>query len=144
MHDRLECVKIIQYVCCERAPNDPNTRQWSDTTNGFLYYSPMITSTSFMSVPLAEADDVKISAPAASESISSASLEGPKFGSFRISSRSSLNPSARDDIQNFLNLSFIACSRAPSSVDGFGGRKDGISALGREGEGDLGRGASFS
>jgi hypothetical protein len=35
MHDRLECVKIIQYVCCERAPNDPNTRQWSDTTNGF-------------------------------------------------------------------------------------------------------------
>jgi hypothetical protein len=53
-----------------------------------------------------------------------------------------LNPSARDDIQNFLNLSFIACSRAPSSVDGFGGRKDGISALGREG--DLGRGASFS
>lgn len=97
-----------------------------------------------MSVPQADEDNVKISAPAASESISSASLEGPKFGSFRISSRSSLNPSARDDIQNFLNLSFMACSRASSSADRFGGRKDGISALGKEGEGDLGRGGSFS
>lgn len=33
MHDRLECVNIIQYVCCDRAPNDLSTRQWSYATD---------------------------------------------------------------------------------------------------------------
>jgi hypothetical protein len=100
---------------------------------------------------------VNTSAPDARELINNERREVPRFGSyfkspekldtqtaehsgsptFRISSRSSLKPSATDVIQNFLNFSFKICSCcASSSTEPPEGMNDGIVAAGRGGDGD--------
>lgn len=58
----------------------------------------------------------------------------------RISSKSSLNPSATEASQNFLNFSFIACSFFSRSGP-LGGRNEGSSVGGGEGDGEYFRGA---
>lgn len=56
---------------------------------------------------------------------------------FRISSRSSLKPSATDAIQNFRNLSFNICSfRASPSTEPAEGMNDGMVVAGGGGDGD--------
>jgi len=82
---------------------------------------------------------VNTSAPDANESINKDNREAPKFGSFRISSRSSLNPSATDAIQNFRNLAFINCSLDSISIGSPAFIKAGSSTGGGEGEGDVRR-----
>ncbi len=59
-----------------------------------------------------------------------------KKHTFRNSSRSSLKPSATEDIQNFLNLSFNTFSFSSAVGSPLSGRNEGISAGGGEGEGD--------
>jgi len=66
----------------------------------------------------------------------------------RISSRSSSNPSATEDIQNCLNLSFNCCSCiAGGSVSFLDGKKEGSVAGGGDGDGEyfrIGFGALLS
>lgn len=54
----------------------------------------------------------------------------------RISSKSSLNPSATDVNQNFLNFAFIACSFFALSSASALGKNEGISVGGGDGEGE--------
>lgn len=100
------------------------------------------TSISFISL-LSFSDEEYTSAPDARESINSAKRDLSRLGSYyllniarmpfvvgltlRISSRSSLNPSAMLDIQNLLNLSFstFSCSAA-SAASVCDGRNDGM------------------
>jgi hypothetical protein len=100
---------------------------------------------------------VNTSAPDARELINRERREVPRFGSYikspekldtqtakhsgsptlRISSRSSLKPSATDAIQNFLNLSFNICSFCASfSTEPLEGMNDGIVTVGGGGDGD--------
>lgn len=116
-----------------------------------IYYSPITTSISVESPSTCEENT---SAPEASESIRSASRPVPRLGSyswvepakfsqraesivtFLNSSRSSPKPSATEDIQNFLNLSFNSLSFSSAEGWPFSGRNEGISTGGGEGEGD--------
>lgn len=65
--------------------------------------------------------------------------EGHELGkrTFRICSKSSLNPSATEVIQNFLNLSFKTCSFSAAFGAPEPGKKEGIGAGGGVGDGDL-------
>lgn len=55
---------------------------------------------------------------------------------FRISSKSSLNPSATDVNQNFLNRALISCSFFSLSSELAAGRNEGISVGGGDGDGE--------
>jgi len=91
-----------------------------------------------MAVSLLGIVEEKTSAPEANESMRSDSRDVVIFGSFRISSKSSLNASATELIQNFLNFSLSAFSFSLETLAVLGGSREGIAAEGGVGERDGG------